>query len=198
MRCGADALPVIPGIAPMSFFFSEPIPGMPLIPFMAGALPFDAGELDAFRTGKPHGVWFLANPVTGDFADNDQGHPSRRSWQNVTAWRYLVLESDRANPAHWLAVLAQMPLPIAAIYTSGGKSTHALVRLGAESKAHWDEIAGEMKPALVTLGADRKAISAVRLTRLPWCERVEKRQTQALLYLDGNPDGTPICEKGEI
>ena len=68
MRCGADALPGIPGIAPMSFFFSEPIPGMPLISFfcdpasafvpgmplisfMAGALSFDAGELAGAMPG---------------------------------------------------------------------------------------------------------------------------------------------------
>jgi len=106
-----------------------------------------------------------------------------------------------------LATLAQMPLPIAAIYTSGGKSIHALVRIDAESKTHWDEIAGEMKATLVTLGADPKAISAVRLTRLPCCERLGKDdkagnyirfpdpRLQTLLYLNGTPNGTPICEQ---
>jgi hypothetical protein len=48
---------------------------------------------------------------------------------------------------------------------------------------------------LITLGADRKAISAVRLTRLPQCERVEKGQMQTLLYLNGNPDLCPIADK---
>ena len=157
--------------------------------------PFDARELDAFRTGKPNGVWYLCNPVTGEYLPNDNGNQSRRSWQNVTSWRYMVLESDTANPDHWLATLAQMPIPISAIYTSGGKSIHALVRLGAESKELWDGIADELKPILVTLGADRKAISAVRLTRLPQCERVEKGQTQRLIYLNGNPDETPIADK---
>jgi hypothetical protein len=159
------------------------------------APPFDACELDGFVHGKPRGVWFLANPVTGEFVPNDRGKRSRRSWQTVTAWRYLVLESDTACPAHWLAALAQMPLPVAAIYTSGGKSIHALIRVDAQSKAHWDEIAATLKPALITLGADRRAISAVRLTRLPCCQRVEKGQWQELLYLNGAPDGTPICEQ---
>ena len=158
------------------------------------APPFDAGELDAFRTGKPHGVWVLCNPISGEFLPNDNGNPSRRSWQTVTSWRYMVLESDKADAAHWLAVLAQMPLPISAIYSSGGKSIHALVRLDAESKAHWDALANEIKPALVTLGADRKALSAVRLTRLPGCERVETGRRQELLFLNGKTDGTPICE----
>lgn len=160
---------------------------------------FDATALDSFRKGKPHGVWFLSNPVTGEFVENrknDDGTPhySRRSWQTVTSWRYLVLESDKANPAHWLAVLAQMPLRIAAIYSSGGKSIHALVRLDAESKAHWDAIADELKPVLVTLGADRKAMSAVRLTRLPQCERVEKLAVQTLLYLNASPTECPIAD----
>ena len=159
------------------------------------APPYDARELDGFRTGKPQGVWFLANPVSGEYLPNDQGKLSRRSWQSVTAWRYLVLESDVAEPAHWLAALAQMPLRVAAIYTSGGKSIHALVRLDAESKAHWDEIVATMEAALIILGADPKAMSAVRLTRLPGCERVEKGRMQELLYLNGQPDGTPICEQ---
>ena len=157
--------------------------------------PFDARSLDAFRTGKPQGVWYLCNPVTGEYLPNDTGNPSRRSWQNVTSWRYMVLESDTANPDHWLAALAQLPIPISAIYMSGGKSIHALVRLGAESKEQWDDTADRLRPMLITLGADRKAISAVRLTRLPQCERVEKGRMQTLIYLNGNPDLCPIADK---
>lgn len=156
--------------------------------------PFNALELESFRTGKHLGVWFLTNPIDGEFRENDRGEQSRRSWQNVTSWRYLVLESDEANPAHWLAALAQMPLRIAAIYTSGGKSIHALVRLDAMSKAHWDKLCDAMKPALVTLGADQGALSAVRLSRLPGCERAEKGKVQTLLYLNPHPKRTPICE----
>jgi len=162
------------------------------------APPFDARELDAFRTGKPQGVWFLSNPVSGEYALNDAGNLSRRSWQSVTAWKYLVLESDTAKAEHWLAALVQMPLPIAAIYSSGGQSFHALVRVGAASKAEWDDQAAKIKPWLVTLGADEKAIKAVQLTRLPCCERVEKAQMQRLLYLNGTPDGTPIAEMSDI
>jgi hypothetical protein len=158
--------------------------------------PFNAGELDSFRKGKAAGVWFLSNPVNGEVLPNDNDKPSRRSWQNVTSWRYLVLESDKADATHWLAVLAQMPLRIASITTSGGKSIHALVRLDAESKAEWDELTNRLKPALVTLGADQKALSAVRLTRLPCCERGGRMQQ--LLYLNLQPDGAPICERRGI
>lgn len=156
--------------------------------------PFDVTELDAFTTGKLNGVWFLTNPVDGEFRENDRGEHSRRSWQNVTSWRYLVLESDKADPAHWLAALAQMPLRIGAIYKSGGKSIHALVRLDATSKAHWDALRDGMKPAFVILGADDKALSAVRLSRLACCERAEKGAMQTLLYLNPRPTRTPICD----
>lgn len=168
--------------------------------------PFNARELDPFRTGKPNGVWYLGNPVDGEFRENDQKKWSRRSRQNVTNWRYMVLESDEADAAHWLGALGQMPLKIAAIYTSGGRSIHALVRLDAVSKAHWDEICNAMKPTLVTLGADSGALSAVRLTRLPCCERAGTTDRQGqyiphptprqqrLLYLNPRPSATPICE----
>lgn len=169
--------------------------------------PFDARELDAFRAGAREGVWFLNNPVTGDYLPSDSGKPSRRSRQNVTSWRYLVLESDEANPAHWLAALAQIPLRIASLATSGGKSIHALVRVDADSKSAWDSVVESYKPILVTLGADPKAMSAVRLTRLPLCERggwtdkegvwhaYETPHLQRLLYLNPDPNGTPLCDR---
>ena len=169
--------------------------------------PFDARELDCFRIGKPCGVWFLVNPVDGEPQLNDNGHESQRSAANITSWRYLLIESDNAEAADWLAALAQMPLPIVAIYTSGRRSIHALVRLNAESKAHWDGIAASLKPALIVLGADPKAMSAVRLSRLPCCERLgatdkngvyrayPSPRLQRLLYLDPAPDSAPICER---
>jgi len=162
--------------------------------------PFDARELDSFRTGKEQGVWYLTNPIDGIYKPTGQKNPdgrdkvSRRTWQNVTSWRFMVVESDKADPAHWLAALAQMPLRIAAIYTSGGRSIHALVRLDAGSKAEWDDRCEAIQPALVTLGADAGALSAVRLSRLPGCERVEKGAFQTLYYLNPDPAETPICE----
>jgi hypothetical protein len=62
-------------------------------------------------------------------------------------------------------------LRIAAIYTSGGNSIHALVRVDAKSKVDWDAKAARLKPVMTVLGADPKNITAVRLTRLPFCHR---------------------------
>lgn len=149
--------------------------------------------------GGPDGVWFLSQPVSGEWRPNprsldDQGRPkmSRRSEEVVTAWRYLVLESDEAPPDLWLRLLSKLPLPIAAIYTSGGRSIHALVKVDGDSKDWWDRYKKLVVPILSLLGADAAAITAVRLTRLPGCLRGNR--LQRLLYLDPNPDpaGVPI------
>lgn len=144
------------------------------------------------------GVWYLAQPVDGREHENprakknDDGTPklSRRSEESVTDWRHLVLESDAADAKDWMAALVQLPLRVVAIYTSGGRSIHALVRVDAKSKQDWDNVVKQIRPILVTLGADPKAMSAVRLTRLPGCWRGEK--LQKLLYLAPDPGPEPL------
>lgn len=141
----------------------------------------------------PHGVWFLAQPVDGKYHPNPrQGTMSRRSEEAVTSWRYFVIESDKANLKLWLAAIVQFPLRIAAIYSSGGRSVHALVKIDARTKGEWDSEREAMKQALVVLGADAGAMTAVRLTRLPGCWR--HRSLQKLLYINPDPPMRPICE----
>ena len=137
--------------------------------------PYDAGCLEHLVNGCKDGVWFLCNPVDGEWHPNPRlgGKRSRRSEESVTAWRYLVLESDEAEAQEWLAVLVQLPLRIAAVYSSGGRSIHALVRVDASSKADWDAKARRLKPLMTVLGADPASITAVRLTRLPGCYRMQ-------------------------
>ena len=137
--------------------------------------PYDADCLNHMVNGNKDGVWFLCNPVDGEYHPNPRqgGTLSRRSEESVTAWRYLVLESDDADAAEWLAILVQLPLRIAAIYTSGGRSIHALIRVDAVSKADWDAKARKLKPLMTILGADPASITAVRLTRLPGCYRMQ-------------------------
>ena len=165
-----------------------------------GQMLWEADRSDVIQsrhlpTGED-GIWFLAQPVDGEFHPNPRlnGKRSRRSEESVTAWRYAVLESDEADADDWLRCLVQMPLPIACICESGGRSIHALVRVDAASKADWDKTVRAMKPVLVTLGADPGALSAVRLTRLPQAKRGDR--VQRLLYLNPTPDGTPIVGGG--
>jgi len=164
--------------------------------------PCNAHELDEFiRPAEGNGTWFLCNPIDGKTIHLDrlktETNPTGRTCraeENLTAFRFLVVESDKADPALWIAGLVQIPLPIVAIYSSGGKSIHALVRVDAENGQHWREIKSKLAPTLVTLGADDSAMTAVRLTRLPQCYRAEKDRWQELYYLNPTADETPLSQ----
>ena len=167
-----------------------------------GQLLWDANQSDDLQpqllpTGND-GVWFLPQPVSGEFYPNPRiaGKLSRRSEETVTAWRFAVLESDEANTDDWLRCLVQMPLRIASICESGGRSIHALVRVDASSKEDWDRLMTPIKPVLITLGADPGALSAIRLSRLPQAMRGE--HCQRLLYLNPQPSGCPICKQPPV
>ena len=176
----------------------------------------------------PLGVWFLAAPVDGrqyvnprvEPGDDGRAKMSGRSEESVTSWRWMMVESDSANTRDWLGCVVQLPLKIAALYTSGGRSVHALIRVDARTKAEWDLRKAELKPWLVMLGADPGSMSAVRLTRLPGCWREGKivenkliKQTeyrslktpeeprgafQKLLYVNPNPQLRPICDLARL
>jgi hypothetical protein len=147
-----------------------------LVTCTIGEGPFDARCLDYLIHGCKEGVYFLCAPTDGEYHPNPREGDklSRRSQESVTDWRFLVLESDKAEAADWLPMIVQLPLRISAIYTSGGQSIHALVRVDATSKADWDDKARKLKPLMTVLGADPRTITAVRLTRLPGCFRGEK------------------------
>ena len=149
------------------------------------------------------GMWYLANPVDGlSYPNPRTGKPSRRSEESVTRWKFALLESDEADPRIWLGALAKTTLPVSAIYSSGGRSVHALIRVpgpvkpggtgmsalsGPTSKSEWDDWARAQKATLARIGADPKALTAVRLTRLPQQYRSEKGALQKLLYVNPWP-----------
>jgi hypothetical protein len=149
------------------------------------------------------GAWFLAAPVTGEWIELDrlksEHNPTgrtRRAEENVTAFRYAVIESDKAPKDLWLRALVQLPLPIASITDSGDCSIHALIRVDASDKDEWDRIVRkELAPLIVPIGADIGAMTAIRLTRLPNCIRGQTGRLQQLLYLDPDPDSEPIIDK---
>jgi hypothetical protein len=159
-------------------------------------------ELDCFKEPpEKQGAWFLSNPVNGNgvnlerlVSSNNRSGETFRSEENLTSFKYLVLESDEAPQDLWIRGLVQLPLPIVSIVTSGGKSLHALIRIDAVDGDHWRAIRQRIAPTLVTLGADKNALTAVRLTRLPGSYRKEKERWQELLYLNPNADETPICQ----
>jgi hypothetical protein len=154
-----------------------------------------SGALLGFTTGKRHGVWYLSNPVDGSWHFNPrEGCQSRRSQESVTSYRHMVLESDEAERDAWIAYLCQLHLPVLAIYSSGGRAPHCLIRIDAPSKDAWDRFVRPRIPALVRAGACRGSLTALRLSRLPGCRREEKNALQELLFLNPNPLPRPICE----
>lgn len=154
------------------------------------ALPINGGK---------NGVWFLSNPVSLGWEPNPRkgGEKGRRCKECVTDWKYLVLESDDAPGELWLKLLAMFPVAIRAIYSSGGRSWHALVVVDRETWADMDGLLkgnprGKsvcsrvgVKKQWAIVGADPGALTPVRLTRLPGCYRngVEQR----LIYLNPHP-----------
>ena len=165
-------------------------------------LPLDCRIPASISNGGRYGegVWFLCNPVDGEWHDTGDvdraGKPifSCRNWQAVTSFRYAVLESDQAAADQWLAFIVQLPVRIAAIYTSGSRYIHCLIRLDARSKDEWDKIIAPLKRPMKVLGADPACLSAVRLTRLPGCSRPNKKGFQRLLFLCPNPTADRLLD----
>jgi hypothetical protein len=154
-----------------------------------------SGALKRFTTGKGQGVWYLCNAVDGLWHFNPrEGCQSRRSQESVTSFRHLVLESDVAERDAWIAYLCQLELPVCAIYSTGGRAPHGLIRVDAPNKDAWDRFVRPRIDVLVRAGACRGSLSAVRLSRLPGCRREEKGAWQELLYLNPDPRPGPICE----
>jgi hypothetical protein len=153
-----------------------------------GKHPGEARVPCELPTGGVDGVWFLNNPVTGRWSNNDFDRLSRRSWQNVTRWQHLVIESDEAPTSEWLKALLILRLPITGIYTSGGRSVHALLRFDSGTREELDAVAAELKPRLGPIGADCAALTSVRLTRLPGAMRgANTPKLQRLLWLTDSP-----------
>ena len=75
---------------------------------------------------KPQvGAWIRFNPLDGDGVKNE----------NITKFRFALVESDTLPVAEQDIVFRKLELPIAALVHSGGKSLHAIVRVDAESSS---------------------------------------------------------------
>ncbi len=149
-----------------------------------------------FRHHSRKGVWFLVQPVGGAFVNvprlrtpfNPAGR-TRRAAECVTEFRYLVLESDNVDEDTWVKVLVNLPLPVVSVVTSGSRSLHALIWVGAKKQQEWEDYRYDIEKIVTSLGCDQGALKAVQLSRLPGCLRHVKfdKSSEQFVGFEGGP-----------
>lgn len=117
---------------------------------------------------KEMGAWIRFNPIDGKGVKND----------NVTAFRYMLLESDNMSLGKQKAILEQLELPIAAMVFSGGKSIHAIVKVDAYSYEEYRKRVDFIYSIAQKNGfkPDKKNRNPSRLSRMPGVMRDGKPQ----------------------
>lgn len=119
---------------------------------------------DTIGSFKPDaGAWIRFNPLDGEGVKND----------NVTDYRFALVESDTMPIAEQDAVYRKLELPIAALVHSGNKSLHAIVRIEAndytEYRKRVDFLYDYLEKNGVTI--DKQNRNPSRLSRMPGVTR---------------------------
>jgi hypothetical protein len=94
-----------------------------------------------------------------------------------------------------MSLLAKLPLPIAAVLGSGGRSLHAWVRIDASNADEFRRDVSRMLAALGKFGVDTKNKNPARLSRLPGVVRqigANGDGRQRLFYLNPQPEQKAI------
>lgn len=118
---------------------------------------------------KPEaGAWIRFNPVDGEGVKNE----------NVTSFRFALVESDTLPIAEQDVIFRKLELPITALVHSGGKSLHAIVRVDAESYEEYRKRVDFLYDFLEKNGVsiDRQNRNPSRLSRMPGVTRNGNRQ----------------------
>jgi hypothetical protein len=150
-----------------------------------------AQQLNAYVKRSKVGAWYYANPITGIRRDSAACYGDAQT----SEYRHLMVESDLAPRELWLAMMVQLHTPILAMYESGGRSVHAIIRVNASTKAEFDAIVSSYKRQLVPLGMCTGSGKATQATRLPGVYRADKGRWQKLLYLAPNATSEPIYQE---
>lgn len=125
---------------------------------------------------KPQvGAWIRFNPVDGDGVRNE----------NVTKFKYALVESDTLPIAEQDVLFRKLELPIAALVHSGGKSLHAIVRVDANSYEEYRKRVGFLYDFLEKNGVsiDKQNRNPSRLSRMPGATRNGNRQYLAAVNI---------------
>lgn len=141
------------------------------------------------------GAWIRFNPVDGEGVKNE----------NITRFRYALVESDSMELAEQEATMRRLELPIATMVASGGKSIHAIVRVDAANADEYRQRVERLYDFLDANGltVDRQNRNPARLSRMPGVTRNGKKQfliatnigrrswSDWLDYVDGVEDELP-------
>lgn len=114
------------------------------------------------------GVWFRINPLDGLGVLN----------QNVSEFRYALVESDDIDIDKQYSIIKQMKLPVATLVHSGGKSLHAIVKVHALSKEEYSTKVKFLYQVCEKSGlkVDVKNKNPSRLSRMPGVQRGKNKQ----------------------
>ena len=118
---------------------------------------------------KPEaGAWIRFNPLDGKGAKDE----------NVTEFRYALVESDNMPIEQQNAMVRELELPIACLIYSGGKSLHAIVRIDAADKAEYRSRVDYLYNVLQKNGmmVDTQNKNPSRLSRMPGVVRNGRKQ----------------------
>ena len=129
--------------------------------------PNDVGA--TMGDSKPQvGAWIRFNPVDGDGVKNE----------NVTKFRYALVESDTLPVSEQDALYRKFELPIAALVHSGGKSLHAIVHIDAANYQEYRKRVEFLYDFLEKNGlpVDKQNRNPSRLSRMPGVMRNGNRQ----------------------
>ena len=114
------------------------------------------------------GAWIRFNPLDGNGVKNE----------NVTEYKYALVESDNMELAKQNALLRELELPIAVLVYSGKKSLHAIVRVDAADFREYQKRVEYLYNVCTKNGMtiDRQNKNPSRLSRLPGVVRGDHKQ----------------------
>ena len=144
------------------------------------------------------GAWIRFNPLDGQGVRND----------NVTDYRYALVESDKTPIEQQNEILRRLQLPIACLVHSGGKSLHAIVRIEAGSYDEYRRRVDRLYEICRKNGleVDSQNRNPSRLSRMPGVMRAGKKQylldtnigkpnfTEWLEWIESETDNLPDLE----
>lgn len=114
------------------------------------------------------GAWIRFNPMDGKGAKNE----------NVTDFKYALVESDLMDIEKQHAIIRELELPVACLVHSGGKSLHAIVRIDAADYGEYRKRVDYLYEICKKngLAIDQQNRNPSRLSRMPGVMRGGQKQ----------------------